>query len=144
MLEIANALDSLLVPTWSIIDFLRGFVYGELLTDVSRGALAESLISTRTLWSIVIVAAAALIQAMVGFASAMFALPLLLWVGNDLMESQVLIITAMLPQNLLALWKLRKSIDLREVVWPASIRIAALPIGIAGLAVVLTWFFDIR
>lgn len=139
MLEIANALDSLLVPTWSIIDLLRGFVYGELLTDVSRGGLADTLMSIRTLWSIVIVAAAALIQAMVGFASAMFALPLLLWVGNDLMESQVLIITAMLPQNLLALWKLRKSIDLREVVWPAAIRIAALPIGIAGLAVVLTW-----
>lgn len=139
MLEIANALDSLLVSTWSIIDLLRGFVYGELLTDVNRGALAESLISTRTLWSIVIVAAAALIQAMVGFASAMFALPLLLWVGNDLMQSQVLVITAMLPQNLLALWKLRKSIDLREVVWPASIRIAALPIGIVGLAFVLKW-----
>ncbi len=139
MLEIANALDLLLVPTWSIIDLLDGCACGELLTDVSRGAVAETLISTQTLWSIVIVAAAALIQAMVGFASAMFALPLLLWVGNDLMESQVLIITAMLPQNLFAVWKLRKSIDLREVIWPAAIRIAALPIGIAGLAVVLTW-----
>ena len=60
MLEIANALDSLLVPTWSIIDLLRGFVYGELLTDVSRAGLADTLMSARTLWSIVIVAAAAL------------------------------------------------------------------------------------
>jgi hypothetical protein len=62
-----------------------------------------------------------------------------MWAGNDLMESQIMIITAMLPQNVFAVWKLRKSIDLREVIVPATIRIAALPIGVAGLAVVLTW-----
>ncbi len=142
-MEVANVLDSLLAPTWSVVDFQfpfpAGFSCGELLADISDKALANNLISTRTLWSILVVAAAALIQATVGFAAAMFGLPLLLWLGNDLMESQVLIITAMLPQNILAVWKLRKSIDLREVAWPATIRIAALPIGIAGLTVVLTW-----
>ena len=60
-------------------------------------------------------------------------------VGNTLVEAQLLIITAMMPQNVYAVWKLRKSIDYREVVLPATIRISALPIGIAGLAFVLTW-----
>lgn len=97
------------------------------------------LLNEQTLWSLGILAVAAMLQATLGFAAALFGLPLLLWVGNDLMESQVLIITAMLPQNVLAAWKLRKSIQWQEVIWPASIRIAALPIGVAGLAVVLTW-----
>lgn len=97
------------------------------------------LFSTQTFWSCLIVAAAALVQATVGFAAAMFGLPLLLWVGNDFVESQVLLITAMFPQNLFSLWKLRRSIDLREVALPVAIRTAALPIGIAGLAVVVTW-----
>ncbi|MCA9191852.1 MAG: sulfite exporter TauE/SafE family protein [Planctomycetales bacterium] len=91
------------------------------------------------LWSILILATAAFIQATVGFAAALFGLPLLLWVGIDLMTSQVLIITAMLPQNMFAVWKLRHSIDYREIVFPATIRIGALPIGVAGLALVMSW-----
>ena len=90
-------------------------------------------------WSIAILAAAAFIQATVGFAAALFGLPLLIWAGSDLMQAQVMIIAAMLPQNVLSVWKLRKSIDLREVLFPASIRIAGLPLGIAGLAFVMTW-----
>ncbi|MEO8269254.1 MAG: sulfite exporter TauE/SafE family protein [Aureliella sp.] len=97
------------------------------------------LASTQTLWTCLIVAVAAFVQATVGFAAAMFGLPLLLWAGNNLMESQVLLVTAMLPQNLFSLWKLRRSIDLREVALPAAIRTAALPLGVAGLAVVMTW-----
>jgi uncharacterized protein len=86
-----------------------------------------------------ILALAAFIQATVGFAAAIVGLPLLLWAGNDLVSSQIMIISAMLPQNILSVWKLRHSIDYAEVVLPASIRIAALPIGVAGLAVVMTW-----
>lgn len=89
--------------------------------------------------SLLILALAAFVQATVGFAAALFGLPLLLWVGNDLVDSQIMIITAMMPQNILAVWKLRKSIDYREVAVPAAVRIAALPIGIAGLTVVVTW-----
>jgi hypothetical protein len=106
-------------------------------------AVAEAgfpdLLTSRVLWTLIILSASALIQTTVGFAAALFGLPLLMWAGNDLMESQIMIITAMLPQNVFAVWKLRKSIDLREVIVPATIRIAALPIGVAGLAVVLTW-----
>lgn len=134
-LEVVVAAESLQIAGWPLGDFLTTSLLGEL----AHVPAAQDIFSIRTLWSVLIMAAAALIQATVGFAAAVFGLPLLLWAGNNLMESQVLIITAMLPQNILAVWKLRNSIDLREVLWPATIRIAALPIGIAGLAVVLTW-----
>ena len=89
--------------------------------------------------NLLILALAAFIQATVGFAAALVGLPLLLWAGNDLVSSQIMIISAMLPQNILSVWKLRHSIDYSEVMLPASIRIAALPIGVAGLAIVMTW-----
>ena len=89
--------------------------------------------------NLLILALAAFIQATVGFAAALVGLPLLLWAGNDLVSSQIMIISAMLPQNILSVWKLRHSIDYSEVLLPATIRIAALPIGVAGLAVVMTW-----
>lgn len=94
---------------------------------------------TQIALSLLILSLAALVQATVGFAAALLGLPLLLWAGNDLVTSQVMVITAMLPQNVLAVWKLRRSIDYSEVIAPAVLRIAALPIGIAGLAVVITW-----
>lgn len=90
-------------------------------------------------WTLVILSAAAFVQSTVGFAAALFGLPLLLWAGNDFMAAQVLIITAMMPQNLLSVWKLRKSLDLKEVVVPAVTRISALPLGILGLTYVMTW-----
>jgi hypothetical protein len=134
-LEIVTAVQGLHAVDWPIGDFLSS----EFVAEITDTPLVRELLSARTQWAVFILAAAALIQATVGFAAALFGLPLLLWAGNDLMESQVLIVTAMLPQNILAVWKLRKSIDLREVALPATIRIAALPFGIAGLAVVLTW-----
>ncbi|MCA9126181.1 MAG: sulfite exporter TauE/SafE family protein [Planctomycetales bacterium] len=96
-------------------------------------------LNLQSLWAIVILALAAFLQATVGFAAALFGLPLLLWIGIDLVQAQVLIITAMLPQNLISLWHLRKSIELREVIVPAAIRIGTLPIGIVGLGYVMSW-----
>lgn len=102
-------------------------------------APAWDILTSRTLWSCLIVAASAMVQATVGFASALLGLPLLLWAGNDMVESQVLLVTGMLPQHIFGVWKLRHSIDWREIIWPATIRTATLPIGIAGLAIVMTW-----
>lgn len=96
-------------------------------------------IDQQAVLSILIVCLAAFVQATVGFAAALLGLPLLLWAGNDLMSSQVMVITAMMPQNILSVWKLRKSIHIREVLLPATIRISALPIGILGLSAVMTW-----
>ncbi len=101
--------------------------------------LLNELLTAQVAISLCILALAAFIQATVGFAAALVGLPLLLWAGNDLLTSQIMIISAMLPQNVLSVWKLRRSIDYSEVVVPAVIRIAALPIGVAGLVVVMTW-----
>ncbi len=132
-MEIASYFDLLLTVASPIIGSTQESM-STANSDLSRGIFTE-----QNAWSMAILALAAFVQTTVGFAAALIGLPLLLWAGNDLMESQILIISAMLPQNMLAVWKLRKSIDLREIVVPAALRIAALPIGIAGLAVVLTW-----
>lgn len=110
-----------------------------MLSDPAAADLLDLLLSQRTAWSILILAAASFIQATVGFAAALFGLPLLIWAGNDLMTAQVLIITAMLPQNLFAVWRLRHSITPREVAVPIALRLAFLPIGIIGMGWVLTW-----
>ncbi len=124
------------------------FVWGPLLwgdvnaaSILANDAAPELLFGfpTQVLLSLTILTSAAFIQATVGFAAALFGLPLMLWAGNNLMESQVMIITAMMPQNILSVWKLRKSIDFREIILPATVRISALPIGIAGLSIVLSW-----
>lgn len=106
-------------------------------STASDGWLAS--IDQQASLSILIVCLAAFVQATVGFAAALLGLPLLLWAGNDLMSSQVMVITAMMPQNILSVWKLRKSIQIREVLLPATIRISGLPIGILGLSAVMTW-----
>ncbi|MBX3421302.1 MAG: hypothetical protein KF752_07065 [Pirellulaceae bacterium] len=99
--------------------------------------VADHLLNQRVGMSLLILALSALLQATAGFGSALFGLPLLLWVGNSLVEAQLLIVTAMLPQNIFGCWRLRRSIDFREVAVPALLRIVALPIGVAGLTVLM-------
>lgn len=96
-------------------------------------------LDAQSISAIVILTLAALVQSTVGFAAALFGLPLLMLAGADLMSAVVMIITAMLPQNFLSVWKLRQSIQFKEVLLPAAIRISGLPIGILGLGAVLTW-----
>ncbi|MFO1064156.1 MAG: hypothetical protein U0892_09860 [Pirellulales bacterium] len=91
----------------------------------------------RLICSILILALSALLQATIGFAAGVLGIPLLLWAGNSLPESQILIITAMLPQNLMGLWRLRKNLTVQDVAVPASIRVAFLPIGILGLSTII-------
>lgn len=85
---------------------------------------------------------AATVQATVGFAAALFAMPLLIWAGNDLMAAQLMVVTAMMPQNIFGVWKLRHAITFQEVLIPATIRIAAMPIGVMGLVYVMNWPMD--
>jgi uncharacterized membrane protein YfcA len=81
-----------------------------------------------------ILAGSACLQATVGFAAGLMGIPLLLWAGNSLPEAQVLIITAMLPQNALLVWKLRHHIQPREVAMPAIVRLSFMPLGLLALA----------
>ena len=78
-----------------------------------------------------------MLQASVGFGAALMGLPLLLLAGNQLFEAQLLLLCSMLPQNLSACWRLRKSIDYREVVVPATLRLLAMPIGVLGLTALM-------
>lgn len=88
-------------------------------------------------WSVVILVVSAILQATAGFGAALFGLPLLLLAGNQLFEAQLLLLCAMLPQNVFACWRLRKSIDYREVAVPAVIRTLAMPIGVLGLSALM-------
>ena len=88
--------------------------------------------------SVLILAGSATLQATVGFAAGLLGIPLLLWAGNSLPQAQIMIITAMLPQNAYSLWKLREHTSLKEVAWPALIRLCFLPVGILGLAWLVT------
>lgn len=78
----------------------------------------------------VILAFCGALQAMIGFAAAMFGIPLLMLCGFEMPEAQVIVITAMLPQNILAVWQLRKELSWREWLIPALVRIAFLPLGV--------------
>lgn len=89
--------------------------------------------------SIFILALSALLQSTAGFGAALFGLPLLLWAGNSLVESQLLILAAMLPQNIFAYWRLRHHVNLRELALPAAIRIVTLPLGVAALSQLMTY-----
>jgi uncharacterized membrane protein YfcA len=67
---------------------------------------------------------------MIGFAAAMFGIPILMLCGFEMPEAQVIVITAMLPQNILAVWQLRKELSWREWIIPALVRVAFLPLGV--------------
>jgi uncharacterized protein len=97
----------------------------------------EHLLTAQVGWSIVILLVSALLQATAGFGAALLGLPLLLIAGNRLFEAQLLLLCAMLPQNVFACWRLRKSIDYREVATPALIRTLAMPIGVLGLSALM-------
>jgi len=96
------------------------------------------LFSEQVAVNILILGLSAILQSTAGFGAALFGLPVLLWAGNSLVEAQLLILSAMLPQNVFASWRLRSSIDFKEVAIPALIRILAMPIGVAGLVVLMT------
>ncbi len=89
--------------------------------------------------SLLVLALSALLQSTAGFGASLVGLPLLLRSGNSFVESQLLILAAMLPQNLFACWRLKHHVKLREVVVPAAIRIAALPLGVAALSQLMTY-----
>jgi uncharacterized protein len=80
-----------------------------------------------------ILLAASTIQGLVGFASGMIAIPLLLIVGTTLPEAVAISAVAAFAQNLLGLYALRREVPFRESVRPILVRFLALPVGILVL-----------
>lgn len=80
-----------------------------------------------------ILLASSMLQGMVGFASGMVAIPLLLIVGTTLPEAVAISAVAAFAQNLLGLYALRREVPFRESVRPIAVRFLALPFGILAL-----------
>ena len=77
--------------------------------------------------------AASLIQAMIGFAFNLIAIPLLIWSGFTLAESVAMTSIPIFVQLSLNCWKLRNHIAWRDLPLPIVIRFVTLPIGVALL-----------
>jgi uncharacterized membrane protein YfcA len=74
-----------------------------------------------------------MIQAMIGFAFNLIAIPLLIWIGFSLAESVAMTSIPIFVQLSLNTWKLRRHIVWRDLPLPVVIRFITLPVGIALL-----------
>jgi len=74
-----------------------------------------------------------MIQAMIGFAFNLIAVPLLIWNGFTLAESVAITSIPIFIQLTLNSWKLRHHIQWRDLPLPIAIRFVTLPLGIALL-----------
>ncbi|MEZ6090395.1 MAG: sulfite exporter TauE/SafE family protein [Pirellulaceae bacterium] len=72
-------------------------------------------------------------QAATGFAAGLVIMPLMLWAGQGIPEAQAALIVSTLPQNLWGVYQYRATLEFRTIVFPASLRLAALPIGMGVL-----------
>ena len=77
--------------------------------------------------------ASSVLQGIVGFASGLFGIPLLLLSGFTLPQSITIILFTAATQTITGSVRLRREIDLKRVWRPALIRVAALPAGIVAL-----------
>ena len=74
-----------------------------------------------------------MIQAMIGFAFNLIAIPLLIWTGFSLAEAVVLTSIPIFVQLMTNAWKLREAIIWKDVIPAATIRYMTLPLGIGLL-----------
>jgi uncharacterized membrane protein YfcA len=80
-----------------------------------------------------ILLASSVVQGAVGFASGMFATPLLMLIGITLPDSVAISMVASALQNITAAWQLRQQIDYRLALRPMLLRFATLPLGVWAL-----------
>ena len=77
----------------------------------------------------IILLAGSTLQGIVGFASGLFSIPLLLHAGVPLHHAIAINLIASTVQSLLGAWQLNDSIEWRTTVRPIAIRFCALPVG---------------
>jgi uncharacterized membrane protein YfcA len=75
----------------------------------------------------------AIVQVSIGFGAALIAIPALLWLGWSLPESQVLLVTAMLGQNVVGLRNVPSDVRFRDSIAPGLVRAAFIPMGLIAL-----------
>ncbi len=76
---------------------------------------------------------AAALQGAVGFAVALFGIPLLLWVGCTLPVAIALILTTSITQSLSCAWKLSEQLDWKQILPATGFRLVGLPLGLVAL-----------
>ncbi len=86
----------------------------------------------------VILFVSSLIQAMIGFAFNLIAIPLLIWSGFSLAESVAMTAIPIFVQLSLNSWKLRRHIVWRDLPVPVTVRFLTLPVGITLLYTINT------
>ena len=72
-------------------------------------------------------------QSATGFASGLVVIPLMVWAGHGIPEAQAALLVSTLMQNGWGAYQYRETIQFREVVPPASLRLVALPVGVGAL-----------
>jgi uncharacterized protein len=80
-----------------------------------------------------ILLASSVVQGAVGFAAALFGIPLLVISGVSFPDAVAIILVAAAPQNMIPAWRLRREIDFHLAARPLLIRYAFLPLGVAAL-----------
>lgn len=78
------------------------------------------------------------VQGTVGFAYALFVLPILIWLGIPLSHAVAFITVSVLVQVSLGTYRLRGHVKWREVLWGTLLRYLTFPIGMSLLVLVNT------
>lgn len=75
-------------------------------------------------------------QAATGFAGGLVIMPLMVWSGQGVPEAQAALLAATLPQNAFGVYRFRDTQRWHDIALPATVRMLAVPIGIAALYVI--------
>lgn len=73
------------------------------------------------------------VQSAAGFAAGLLIVPVLLWSGFSIPEAQISLIVATIPQNLWGVWTFRDTVEPRQLLFPAALRLLWLPVGVGVL-----------
>ena len=85
-----------------------------------------------------IVSGGLFVQSAAGFAAGLMIIPLMGYAGYGIPEGQTVLLVATIPQNILGLWRFRRSLELRELALPVTLRFLGLPVGFGLMCLVDT------
>jgi uncharacterized protein len=80
-----------------------------------------------------IVSLGILTQSATGFAAGLLIMPMMLWAGYGIPEGQSAILVSSVPQTVWGFCRFRDAVTYRELALPATLRVVALPVGVATL-----------
>ena len=90
-----------------------------------------------------VIALSSALQAAIGFGAGLFAIPIMVWVGIPLPQAVIVIMVVVAAQNGWGAWQHRRDICMRSIGLISAVRIAALPVGVALMGIVVTLGQDV-